>query len=60
MDPSLRPYVIAMMAPLFVGLGVYLAFGRPLPGQTRVLHIQLGVSSIVIGGAFALAGWLAP
>ena len=60
MDPALRPLVVLVMAPLFVALGAYLALGRPLPGQTRVLHVQLGVSSILIGVFVAAAGFLAP
>lgn len=48
------------MAPLFVALGLYLAMGRPLPGQTRVLHIQLGASSVLIGVFVAVAAYLAP
>ena len=48
------------MAPLFVALGLYLALGRPLPGQTRVLHVQLGVGSILMGLFVALAGLIVP
>jgi hypothetical protein len=48
------------MAPLFVALGVYLAVGRPLPGQSRVLHVQLGLGSILMGLFVAVAGYLAP
>jgi hypothetical protein len=60
MDPSLRLPIILVMAPLFVGLGFYLAMGRPLPGQTRVLHVQLGLGSILMGLFVAVAGYLAP
>jgi hypothetical protein len=60
MDPSVRPLVILIMAPLFVVLGAYLALGRPLPGQTRVLHVQLGVCSILMGLFVAVAGFVAP
>ncbi len=60
MDPSVRPLVIWIMAPLFVALGLYLAMGRPLPGQTRVLHVQLGVGAILMGAFVAVAGMLAP
>jgi hypothetical protein len=59
-DPSVRPLIVLVMAPLFVVLGLYLALGRPLPGQTRVLHVQLGVSSILMGVFVAAAGFLAP
>jgi hypothetical protein len=59
-DPSVRPLVILLMAPLFVALGLYLALGRPLPGQTRVLHVQLGVGSILMGLFVAVAGFVAP
>ena len=52
--------MILIMAPLFVALGLYLALGRPLPGQTRVLHVQLGVGSILIGLFVAAAGFVAP
>lgn len=48
------------MAPLFVGLGLYLAMGKPLPGQTRILHRQLGISSIVMGIFTAAAALFAP
>ncbi|HZQ97767.1 MAG TPA: hypothetical protein VFC93_03015 [Chloroflexota bacterium] len=60
MDPSLRLPIILVMAPLFVALGVYLSVGRPLPGQSRVLHVQLGVGSILMGLFVAVAGYLAP
>jgi hypothetical protein len=60
MDSSVRPLVILIMAPLFVALGLYLALGRPLPGQTRVLHMQLGVGSILVGLVVAVAGLVAP
>ena len=60
MDPSVRPLAILVMAPLFIGLGLYLALGRPLPGQTRVLHVQLGVGSILMGLFVAAAGLIAP
>jgi hypothetical protein len=59
-DPSVRPLIVLVMSPLFIGLGAYLAFGRPLPGQTRVLHRQLGFSSIVMGVFVAVAGYYAP
>jgi hypothetical protein len=59
-DPSVRPLVILVMAPLFVALGLYLALGRPLPGQTRVLHVQLGVGSVLMGLFVAVAGFVAP
>lgn len=60
MDPSLRLPFILVMAPLFVFLGAYLAMGRPLPGQSRVLHVQLGVGAILMGLLVAAAGFLAP
>ena len=60
MDPSLRLPIILVMGPLFVILGAYLAFGRPLPGQSRVLHVQLGLGSILMGLFVAVAGYLAP
>jgi hypothetical protein len=59
-DPSVRPLIVIVMAPLFVALGLYLAMGRPLPGQTRVLHVQLGVGSILMGLFTAAAGFFAP
>jgi hypothetical protein len=59
-DPSVRPLIILVMAPLFVALGLYLALGRPLPGQTRVLHVQLGASSILMGLFVAAAGFFVP
>lgn len=60
MDTTSRLALVLVMAPLFVGLGLYLAMGRPLPGQTRVLHVQLGVGSILMGLFVAVAGWVAP
>jgi hypothetical protein len=60
MDPSLRVPIILVMGPLFVILGAYLALGRPLPGQSRVLHVQLGLGSILMGLFVAVAGYLAP
>ena len=60
MDPSLRLPIIAIMSPLFIVLGAYLALGRPLPGQSRALHVQLGLGSILMGLFVAAAGFLAP
>lgn len=60
MDPSLRLPIVALMAPLFVALGAYLALGRPLPGQSRVLHVQLGLASVLMGLFVAAVGFLAP
>jgi hypothetical protein len=60
MDPSMRLPIIVVMAPLFMVLGAYLALGRPLPGQSRVLHVQLGLGSILMGLFVAVAGYLAP
>ena len=60
MDPSVRPYFILLLAPLFVGLGLYLALGRRLPGQTQTLHVQLGVGSIIMGVLTVVAGLFAP
>jgi hypothetical protein len=59
-DPATRLGVVALLAPLFVGLGLYLALGRPLPGQTGSLHKQLGIGSALMGVFVAVAGWLAP
>jgi len=60
MDPSLRLPIVLFMAPLFVAVGLYLALGRPLPGQSRVLHVQLGAGAILMGVFVAVAGYLAP
>ncbi len=60
MDPSVRPLFVLLMAPIFIALGLYLALGRRLPGQTPTLHIQLGVGSMIMGVLTLLAGVFAP
>jgi hypothetical protein len=59
-DPSIRPYVIFLMAPVFILMGIYMIKAGPLPGQSKSLHWQLGATAIVVGLVILWVGIAAP
>ncbi|MBM4417444.1 MAG: hypothetical protein FJ033_03905 [Chloroflexi bacterium] len=60
MDVPLRIAFALLLGPLFIALGIYLARGRALPGQSRVLHVRLGAGSIAMGVLVVGAALIAP